>query len=146
MKKILTALLVILFSVQLAGAQSVAVRFLKGKPFGSASEAAPENVTVKKYRLKKTDDGLRLTIPKEDISDKVWGVEVVPSFMKAEKGDEGYWMNGRGVYGLYDKEEGSFYKQRSVTPIYAMKKGDTLWYGYVKNWRFDYLQPHLGHL
>ena len=146
MKKILTALLVILFSVQLAVAQSVEVRFLKGKPFGSASEAAPENVSVKKYRLKKTDEGLRLTIPKEDISDKVWGVEVVPSFMKAEKGDEGYWMNGRGVYGLYDKEEGSFYKQRSVTPIYAMKKGDTLWYGYVKNWRFDYLQPHLGHL
>ena len=119
-------------------AQNVEVRFLTGKPFGSAAEAAPENVTVKKYRLKKTDDGLRLTIPKEDISDKVWGVEVVPTFMKAEKGEEGYWMNGRGVYGLYDKEEGSFYKQRSVTPIYAMKKGGVLWYGHVKNWRFDY--------
>ena len=138
MKKILTALFVILFSAQLAVAQSVEVRFLTGKPFGSASEAAPENVTVKKYRLKKTDDGLRLTIPKEDISDKVWGVEVVPGFMKAEKGDEGYWMSGRGVYGLYDKEEGSFYKQRSVTPVYAMKKGDVLWYGHVKKWRFDY--------
>ena len=74
MKKILTALFVILFSAQLAVAQSVEVRFLTGKPFGSASEAASENVTVKKYRLKKTDDGLRLTIPKEDISDKVWSL------------------------------------------------------------------------
>ena len=140
MKKILTiALIMVLgFVAMTSQAQNVEVRFLKGKPFGKADLPSAENVITKKYRLKKTEDGLRLTIPKEDISADIWGVEVVPTFMTAKKGDEGYWMNGRGVYGLYDKEEGSFYKQRSVTPIYAMKKGDVIWYGHVKKWRFDY--------
>lgn len=130
--------LILGFAGMTAQAQNVEVRFLKGKPFGKADLPSAENVITKKYRLKKTEDGLRLTIPKEDISADIWGVEVVPTFMTAKKGDEGYWMNGRGVYGLYDKEEGSFYKQRSVTPVYAMKKGDVIWYGHVKKWRFDY--------
>lgn len=125
-------------SLQLADAKSVEVRFFTGKAYGSAAVPAPEKISVRKYRLTKTSDGLRLTVPKEDIPDDVWAVEVVPDFMKAVKGEDGYWMNGRGVYGCYDKDEGSFYKQRSVTPVYAMKKGDVLWYGHVKKWRFDY--------
>ena len=94
-------------------AQNVEVRFLKGKPFGKADLPAQENIVTKKYRLKKTSEGLRLVIPKKDISAEIWAVEVVPTFMTANKGDEGYWMNGRGVYGLYDKEEGSFPKHAS---------------------------------
>ena len=105
--------LILGFAGMTAQAQSVEVRFLKGKPFGKADLPAQENIITKKYRLKKTSEGLRLTIPKEDITPDIWGVEVLPSFMTANKGDDGYWMNGRGVYGLYDKEEGSFYKQRS---------------------------------
>ena len=123
--------IVMILALGLAGmtaqAQTVEVRFLKGKPFGKADLPSPENTITKEYSMVETDEGLRLTIPKEDITSDIWGVEVVPTFMTANKGDEGYWMNGRGVYGLYDKEEGSFYKQRSVTPIYAMKKDDVIW-------------------
>ena len=115
MKRIVSIVVALIlgFAGMTAQAQNVEVRFLKGKPFGKADLPSTENVITKKYRLKKTEDGLRLTIPKEDISADIWGVEVVPTFMTAKKGDEGYWMNGRGVYGLYDKEEGSFYKHAS---------------------------------
>lgn len=121
-----------------ADGKSAEVRFFTGKPFGGADEPGAEYMTLKKYPLKKTRDGYRLVINKEDIPEEVWAVEVIPPFMTANKGEEGYWMNGRGVYGLYDKDEGSFYKQRSLTPLYAMKKGARLWYGHVKTWRFNY--------
>lgn len=138
MKKLLVIAAIFCFSTHFALSQSVEVRFLTGKPVANAEEASAGNVSIRRYRLKKTEDVFRLTVPKEDISDDVWGVEVVPIFMKAAVGDDGYWMSGRGVYGLYDKEDGSFFKSRSVTPVYAMKKGDELWYGHVRKWRFAY--------
>ncbi len=124
-------------------AQSVEVRFLHGKPMDEKLYSKPVSdantkVVVRKYKLVKCSEGLRLTIPKEHIADDVWGVEVLPSFMKAKKGDEGYWMNCRGVYGHFDKDNGNYCKSKNILPIYSLKRGSTMWWGHVKQWRFDY--------
>lgn len=113
--------------------QNVEVRFLYG-----SSTKAEGKAKVATYKTSKTSEGIRLRIPKEDIDENIWAVEVIPTFMKAQKGDDGYWMSGRGTYGNFDKDNGEFIKSQMVTPIYAVKKGKTLWYGHVKQWRFDY--------
>lgn len=38
---------------------------------------------------------LRFTLPKNEIPSDVSRVEVVPGFMRAKKGEEGYWIDGR---------------------------------------------------
>ena len=134
----------LLLSCSNLSAQSVEVRFLHGKPTNESSLAKPVSdantkVVVRKYKLEKCSEGLRLTIPKEHIAADVWAVEVLPSFMKARKGDEGYWMNCRGVYGYFDKDNGGYRKSKNILPIYALKRGSTMWWGHVKRWRFDYI-------
>ena len=82
---------------------------------------------------------LRFTYPKEKIAADVVSVEVLPDFMTAQKGDEGYWIDARGAYGRFDRDNGSYSNDRSGwMPIFALKRGDTLWYGQVMGWRCDY--------
>lgn len=82
--------------------------------------------------------GLRFTLPKEEIPADAWSVEVVPPFMRARKGDDGYWIQARGTYGRLDQDDGTYVKGRQLMPVFGLKRGDTLWYGHVKTWRFDY--------
>ena len=82
--------------------------------------------------------GLRFTLPKEKIPVDAWSVEVVPPFMRARKGDDGYWIQARGTYGRLDQDDGTYVKDRLLMPVFGLKRGDTLWYGHVKTWRFDY--------
>ena len=82
--------------------------------------------------------GLRFTLPKEEIPVDAWSVEVVPPFMRARKGDDGYWIQARGTYGRLDQDDGTYVKDRQLMPVFGLKRGDTLWYGHVKTWRFDY--------
>lgn len=136
--------LAVAFAVGLAmtiSAQTAEVRFLYGEPYDSAEHPISKGdnkVVVRRYKLVKGAEGLRLTIPKEHITADVWGIEVLPPFMKAKKGDEGWWMNCRGVYGHFDRDNGSYRKSKNILPIYALKRGSTLWWGHVKQWRFDY--------
>ena len=118
-------------------AQSVEVRFLYGTPSDTTNKPISDGenrVVTRNYKLTKHAEGMRLTIPKEHIADEVWGIEVIPSFMKAKRGDEGYWMSARGMYGLFDKDNGGYRSIKSVMPIYAMKRGDNLWWRQVKKW------------
>ena len=80
----------------------------------------------------------RVTVPKGEIPSDATCVEIVPPFMKARKDNDGYWLEGRGNYGFFDKASGSVIAARQVMPIYAMKKGGTMWYAHVKTWRFNY--------
>ena len=82
--------------------------------------------------------GLRFTLPKGEIPADAWSVEVVPPFMRARKGDDGYWIQARGTYGRLDQDDGAYVKDRQLMPVFGLKRGDTLWYGHVKTWRFDY--------
>ncbi len=82
---------------------------------------------------------VRFTCPKERISDDVASVDVVPDFMTANKGDEGYWIDARGAYGRFEKDEGAYANDRAGwMPIFGLKRGNTLWYGQVMGWRCDY--------
>ena len=82
---------------------------------------------------------VRFTYPKERIGDDVVSIDVVPDFMTAKKGDEGYWIDARGAYGRFEKEEGAYANDRAGwMPIFGLKRGDTLWYGQVMGWRCDY--------
>ncbi|MGN0852296.1 MAG: DUF5696 domain-containing protein [Kiritimatiellia bacterium] len=83
-------------------------------------------------------NGWRATFPKGEIPADAWAVDVVPAFMKARKGDDGYWIQARGTYGRLDKDDGVYAKSRQLMPIFGLKRGDRLWYGHVKTWRFDY--------
>ena len=77
-------------------------------------------------------------LSKESVPAEAKWLEVVPSFMTAKKGESGYWMNGRGVYGRFDRDAGENSWWRSQMPIYAVKRGDTLHFGRMKTYRFDY--------
>ena len=89
--------------------------------------------------LEKTGEASwRFVMPKAEIPRNAKCVEVVPSFMTARKGDDGYWMQARGTYGLFDKEDGTYVKARQLMPIFGLKRGGSLWHGHVKTWRFSY--------
>ena len=82
---------------------------------------------------------VRFTYPKAKISDDVVSIDVVPDFMTARKGDDGYWIDARGAYGRFEKDRGEYANDRAGwMPIFGMKRGDTLWYGQVMKWRCDY--------
>ena len=117
----------------MACAETAVVRI--GYPEG-AKGVRYETRTVE---LKKTGEvSWRFTLPKAEIPRNAKCVEIVPSFMTARKGDDGYWMQARGTYGLFDKEDGTYVKSRQLMPIFGLKRGSSLWYGHVKTWRFSY--------
>ena len=82
---------------------------------------------------------VRFTYPKGRITEEVASVDVVPDFMTAKKGDEGYWIDARGAYGRFDKDEGAYANDRAGwMPVFGLKRGGALWYGQVMSWRCDY--------
>ena len=84
------------------------------------------------------DFALRVVVQKGSIPADATCVEIVPPFMKDRKGDDGYWMDGRGDYGRFDKDDGCFCRKSEVMPLYAVKKGAVLWFAHVRTWRFNY--------
>lgn len=114
-------------------AETAEVRFVWG------TSRKPGRVETRSVALQRQDDGTwRFSLPKEEIPDDVFSVEVVPSFMTAKKGDDGWWMQARGTYGRFDKDDGVYVVDRQLMPVYAVKKGDTLWAAHVRSWRFHY--------
>ena len=114
-------------------AETAEVRIRWGSP---KKATRTESRTVELAKL--PDGGFRFMLPREQIPADAWCVQVIPEFMRAKKGDEGYWIQARGTYGLFDKDDGVYAKSRQLMPVYGLKKGGTLWYGHVKTWRFDY--------
>ena len=85
------------------------------------------------------DGSLRFTLAKERIADDVASVDVIPAFMTAKKGDAGYWIDARGAYGKFERDDGLYANDRAGwMPIFGLKRGDALWYGQVMKWRCDY--------
>ena len=96
-------------------------------------------IETRQIEMTALDSGaLRFTLPKNEIPSDVSRVEVVPGFMRAKKGEEGYWIDGRGVYGEFGREKGVYRKDRQVMPVFGVKRGDSMWCARVKKWRFDY--------
>ncbi len=75
----------------------------------------------KSYELKPSDDGaLRLLIPLAELDPNAKFYEVQPEFATAKTGDDGYWIQARGVYGSFREQNGSW-STSSLLPIYGMK-------------------------
>ena len=115
-------------------AETAAVRILKGRNFRSA--AVVETRTVELEKL--ADARWRFTMPKGSVPADVQAIEVVPAFMTARKGESGYWINGRGVYGNFDRDDGENRWGRSHMPLYGLKRGGTMHWAQMKTYRFDY--------
>ena len=86
-----------------------------------------------------SDSHYRFTMKKGDIGADVKWIDVIPDFMTARTGDEGYWIDARGAYGRFERDSGSYENDRAGwMPIFGLKRGDSLWYGQVMKWRCDY--------
>lgn len=111
-----------------------------------AAESVPVRLVLKDGRTERLSLPLqpcgagkwRVRLAKESVPPDAKWLEVVPEFMTAKKGDAGYWMNGRGVYGNFDRDEGENRWWRSQMPLYAVKRGDTLHFARMLTYRFDY--------
>jgi len=78
------------------------------------------------------------SIKKEAIPQDAWALDVIPEFMTAQKGEEGWWMDGRGNYGEFTRDNGWNSWWRSHTPLMALsKKGKTM-AAHMLSYRFDY--------
>ena len=101
-----------------------------------------DNKTVRTEQVeleKVSDTQYRFHLAKERIGADVKWVDVIPAFMTAQKGDEGYWLDARGAYGRFEMDNGSYANDRAGwMPIFGLKRGSTLWYGQVMKWRCDY--------
>ena len=101
--------------------------------------ASPARVETRSLELERLGDAhCRAVVPKGAIPPDACFVEIVPPFMTAKKGDEGWWMQARGTYGLFDRDDGSYVVNRQLMPVFAVRRGGTLWYAHVKTWRFNY--------
>lgn len=89
---------------------------------------------------KNADGSLRLRFPKKDIPASASEIRVIPDFMRAKKGDEGFWLFPRGEYGQFTQDNG-VYKLAGhlVTPVYAMQSPAGTYMGYLKTLRFEIL-------
>ena len=58
----------------------------------------PSRTELRTVEMSRLDgSGCRITVPKAEIPADATCVDVVPPFMTAEKGDEGWWMQARGT-------------------------------------------------
>ena len=71
-----------------------------------------------KIEMSKTDYGEKLSLSREKI--RAMGakrLDIVPDFARARKGEAGYWFTPYGVYGEYDRDNGSFFAGNERMPM-----------------------------
>ncbi len=67
-------------------------------------------VVTETQELVPFDDGVRLEVARDRIlSMKAKRLDVVPDFARAKKGEKGFWFTPYGVYGEYDRDDGTSY-------------------------------------
>ena len=135
------------FFFMLAYAVSAATAAATSAGFGETAEMRitwisadkAERVESRRVEMERVDDAhYRVTIPRGRVPGDASSVSVVPPFMTARRGEAGYWLDGRGNYGFFDRSEGRFVATRQVMPLLAVRRGESLWYAHVKTWRFNY--------
>lgn len=77
-------------------------------------------------------------LAREDIRQDAWSLDVIADFMTARTGDEGWWMDGRGVYGEFTRENGHNSWWRSHTPLMALNRSGKTMAAHILTYRFDY--------
>ena len=79
-------------------------------------------VVTETQELVPFDDGVRLEVARGRIlSMKAKRLDVIPDFARAKKGETGYWFTPYGVYGEYDRNDGSFFagSERMSMPMFG---------------------------
>ena len=99
--KAVALLLVALLADGAAFAETADVRIAWGTP---KKTTRTETRVVELQPL--AGGGWRFCLPKEQIPADAWCVEVTPPFMRAQKGDAGYWIQARGTYGRFEQDDG----------------------------------------
>ena len=113
------------------------------------SEALAETATVvttdqqgattkQTYPLKSVGkDVLRLAIPLKEITPNAKYLDIQADFATAKKGDEGYWVFARGVYGTFRLDKGSI-RNSPLMPIYGMKTSARTFVAIVNGMNYEY--------
>lgn len=97
------------------------------------------NEVCRKVDLENISDSTRrLTVSKDELGTNIKWVDVLPVFAAAKKGDNGYWIHGRGTYGNFDKDEGSYLMAQQAIPIWGMKTDAVTFWANMRTYRFDY--------
>lgn len=92
---------------------------------------------VKVYALQDAGSGvLRLTVPLKDIRPDAKWLDIQADFATAKKGDAGYWIFPRGVYGTFRLDKGS-YSDFAMIPVYGMKTPSRTFVAVVNGMNFE---------
>lgn len=99
----------------------------------------PKGETAEKiYDLQRVGpDVLRLTVPLEEIDPKAKYLDIQAEFATAKKGDEGYWVLARGVYGTFRLDQGSIH-DAPLIPVYGMKTPARTFVAIVNGMNYEY--------
>jgi hypothetical protein len=84
---------------------------------------------------------LRLKVPVADIRPDARWFDIRADFATAKKGDAGYWIFPRGVYGTFREDRGT-YVDWAMLPVYGMKTPERTFVAIVSGMRYEY-QTHV---
>ena len=79
-------------------------------------------VVTETQELVPFDDGVKLELSRDKIlSMNAKRLDVIPDFAHAKRGEGGYWFTPYGVYGEYDRDNGSFFAgaERMSMPMFG---------------------------
>ncbi len=83
------------------------------------------------------DSTKRITIPKSMIPDGFEWFEVVADNAVAQKGEDGFWIFGRGEMGTFRADKGSYMNRISQIPIFGMKNPRETFLAVVRGMQYD---------
>ena len=95
----------------------------------------------KTYKLNQLPNNqYRLVIPKEHLDERVEKVEIFAPFATANKGEDGYWLMHRGIYGTFRHNQTQWWHapQSTILPYYAMKTPKGSFIGIVEKMRWEF--------
>lgn len=127
--------------------RGAAVAFYSALALASASVAEEATVvttdklghsTSRTYALQDVGASvLRLTVPLKDIRPDAKYLDVQADLATAKKGDAGYWVFPRGVYGTYRLDSGA-YSDFAMIPVYGMKTPARTFVAVVNGMNYEY--------
>ena len=122
------AILLSCFLTSLAFADTVHLRILK-----TDKSTEPRNITLSKME----DGAMRLKIAVSEIPENTQHIDVVHEFFTAKKGEEGFWIFGRGVYGTFSQDNDIFSLTNIHIPLMGIKTPRGTYVGIIKGLRHE---------
>ena len=130
--KIISIMTVLFVWVSAFAVDSVTLRIEK-------NDKSIENKTVQLERINKTTSRLRFDVKTLDFNN-IRHIDVLADSAFAYKGDKGFWLHNRGLYGEFLADNGEFHNGRhyQFLPYYAMKTPKETFIAVIDGMRFEY--------